>query len=126
MSRISITLIALLVFTACSPIKQHPKPDTASMVFYGGYGPAVIVIIDGFPVGSLPFGEVTRFSVAPGEHTFWAKSEGMFGMPATVRLAPGQVSYFGYDTARRSFEQVDAQQFRNRVDMDAERRGAGK
>ena len=87
----SLAIIALLVFVGCGPAHtpQHRQPDTASMVFYGGHGPAIIVIVDGFPLGSLPFGELTRFSVAPGEHALWAKSEATAAdSPLKRRTAP--------------------------------------
>jgi hypothetical protein len=120
-----IAVLSLLVLIGCSPLRtpHDRQPGTASMVFYGGHGPAIIVIVDGFPLGSLTFGEVTRFGVAPGEHALWAKSEGMFGAPVAVRLAPGEVSYFAYIVGPRSFEQVDARRFTQMVARDAERHG---
>jgi hypothetical protein len=116
-----IVLLCCFVLVACGPTRmQHPRSDTAVMVFYGGKGPAVLLIVDGFPADSLPFGKVARFTVAPGEHTFWAKSEGLFGPPVTLRLAPGEISYFAYVVTGRSFERLDEQQFNRRAVADAE------
>lgn len=129
MNRIAVLL--LLVVIGCTPaIKpQSPEANTATMVFYGGFGPAILVMLDGYPMGGLPFGEVTRFRVAPGEHALWAKTEGTFGVPTTVRLAPEEVAFFSYRYAMRYFAQVDEKQFNKEVALDAgrvQRKGSGK
>ena len=121
MSRIAVLL--LLVVIGCGQVikPQYPEANTTTMVFYGGFGPAILVMLDGYPMGGLPFGEVTRFRVAPGEHALWAKTEGTFGVPTTVRLAPEEVAYFSYRYATRYFAQVDEKQFNKEVAIDAER-----
>lgn len=126
-----IALLSLLMVIGCGPVfkSQYHEVDPATMVFYGEFGPAIIVLVDGFPLGSLSFGKVTRFTVAPGEHTLWAKSEGTFGAVTTVRLAPGEVAYFSYRFVIRNFAQVDEKQFNHMIATDAERtqrKGSGK
>ena len=129
MSRIAVLL--LLVVVGCGQVikPQYPEGNTTTMVFYGGFGPAILVMLDGYPMGGLPFGEVTRFRVTPGEHALWAKTEGTFGVPTTVRLAPDEVAYFSYRYATRCFAQVDEKQFNNEVAKGSDRvqrKGSGK
>lgn len=121
MSRIA--LLSLLVVMGCGPVlkPQYHEAHTATMVFYAPSGPAIIVIVDGFPLGSLSFGKVTRFSVVPGEHTLWAKSEGTFGLTTTGTLAPGEVAYFSYCFPCRNFAQLDEKQFNHMIATDVGR-----
>ncbi len=111
-------LIGCFTLIACAPTRM-PQPDTAVMLLYTGNAPAVLLILDGFPLDSLPPGKVARFTVAPGEHTFWAKSEGLFGPPATIRFAPGETGYFIYEKADRSFKRLDEREFNRRIAADA-------
>lgn len=118
-----IAFLSLLVVIGCGSILKpnYHEADTATMVFYGEYGPAIIVIVDGFPLGSLSFEKISRFTVAPGAHTLWAKSEGTFGGTTTITLAPAEVAYFRFNFALRDFVQVDEKQFNDMISTDAER-----
>jgi hypothetical protein len=118
-----IALLSLLVVIGCSSVlkPQNHEADSATMVFYGGSGPAMIVIVDGFPLGSLSLGKVTQFKVAPGEHTFWSKSEGIFGAATKATLAPGEAGYFSYRLACRDFVQVGEKQFNRLINEKVER-----
>jgi hypothetical protein len=119
-----IAALMLLLVTGCGTLlKPQPRaPDTATMVFYREFNSAIIVIVDGFPLDSWPAGEVTRQRVPPGEHTLWVKSQGLFGVPAAIRLAPAEVAYFTYRFATRDFLQVDEKQFEDMIALDVERR----
>jgi hypothetical protein len=114
-----IILMCGFVLIACAPARMQ-QPDTAVMLLYKGNAPAVLLIMDGFPLDSLPSGNVARFTVTPGEHMFWAKSEGLFGPPGAVNFGPGEISYFVYEKADRSFKRLDERAFSRRIAADAE------
>lgn len=56
MSRIAVFL--LLVVIGCGQVikEQYPDADTATMVFHGGFGLTILVMLDGYPMGGLPCG----------------------------------------------------------------------